>query len=336
MPGEFEYIAWLRARTPTDARVPVGPGDDCAVLTPPSRPLLVTTDMLMDGTDFVLAEVGPRRAGRKAMAANLSDIAAMAGVPVAAVVSVALPKGAACRVATKLNATRQAADPTNPTPSPSPFREGEPGVALLAEELYRGLRDAADAFGVALVGGDTNSWDGPLVISVTALGEATARGPVRRGGAKPGDWLFVTGPLGGSILGHHLDFTPRVREALALAAAVELHAMIDVSDGLAADLNHVCEESRCGAVLDAEAIPVSDAARALSAASGKSALEHALGDGEDFELVFAVAPEDGAKLLAAPPVPGLTKIGVCIESGLWLDRNGARERLAPTGWVHAL
>ncbi len=300
MPGEFEYIAWLRAQTPADPRVLIGPGDDCAALAPPARALLVTTDMLMDGTDFVLAEVGPRRVGRKAMAANLSDIAAMAGTPTAAVVSVALPRGG---------------------------RE-------LAQELYHGLRDVADAVGVALVGGDTNSWDGKLVISVTALGEAGPRGPVRRNGAKPGDFLFVTGPLGGSILGHHLDFTPRVREALALHAAVELRAMCDISDGLTADLNHICEESKCGAVLVAEAIPVSDAARELSRTSGKTALDHALGDGEDFELVFAVSPADGTKLLAAPPVPGLVKIGECVREGLWLETNGARQKLEPRGWVH--
>jgi len=101
------------------------------------------------------------------------------------------------------------------------------------------------------------------------MGEATERGPVRRSGAKAGDWLFVTGPLGGSILGHHFDFTPRVREALSLHEAVELHALIDISDGLAADLNHILEESRCGAVLVAESIPVSDAANELSRTSGR-------------------------------------------------------------------
>ena len=194
----------------------------------------------------------------------------------------------------------------------------------LATELYLGLRDVADAFGVALVGGDTNSWDGKLAISVTALGEATARGPVRRNGAKPGDWLFVTGPLGGSILGHHLDFIPRVHEALALHRAVELRAMLDISDGLAADVNHICEESGCGVVLVAEAIPVSDAARELGRTSGKTPLQHALGDGEDFELVFAVSPEDGMKLLTARPVPGLVKIGECVESGLWLESAAAQ------------
>ena len=297
--AEFDYIAWLRSQTPPAARVRIGPGDDAAALVPPARELLVTTDMLMDGTDFVLADVGPRRVGRKAMAVNLSDIAAMAGVPIAAVVSVALP----------------------------------PAARSLAEELYRGLRDTADAFGVPIVGGDTNSWNGPLVISVTAMGEATTRGPVRRNGAKPGDWLFVTGELGGSILGHHLDFTPRVREALALHEAVELHALIDISDGLAADLNHVLEESGCGAVLVADAIPLSDAARALSRTSGTTALQHALGDGEDFELVFAVSPADGERLLSASPVR-VWKIGECVDAGLWLEENGTRRPLKPAGWVH--
>src|SRR5262249_21538661 len=154
--------------------------------------------------------------------------------------------------------------------------------------LYRGLRHVADAFDTVIVGGDTNSWGGPLVISVTLLGEATERGPVRRAGAKPGDWLLVTGPLGGSILGKHLDFTPRVREALQLHQFADLHAMIDISDGLAADVDHLCSESRCGAVLRAEAIPISEAARSIH--DGRSPLDHALSDGEDFELVFALPP----------------------------------------------
>ncbi|HZT83241.1 MAG TPA: thiamine-phosphate kinase [Gemmataceae bacterium] len=303
-PGEFSYIAWLRARTPADPRVLIGPGDDAAALRfPPGAPVLVTTDMLLEGSCFRLAEAGPRRVGRKAMAVNLSDIAAMAGRPVAAVVSVGLP------------------------------REG--GRAL-AEELYRGLREAADAFDTAVVGGDTNSWDGPLVVGVTLLGEATERGPVRRSGARPGDWLLATGDFGGSILGKHLDFTPRVREALALHAAAPLRAMIDVSDGLAADVNHLCEESQCGAVLRAEAIPVSAAAKAMP--DGRPPLEHALGDGEDFELVFAVAPDDARSLLGNPPLIGvpLTHIGECVESGLWLEERGARRPLEPRGYVHEL
>src|SRR2546423_7426074 len=170
--GEFAYIDWLRRRTPADPRVLIGPGDDTAALRlTPGAPCLVTTDMLLDGSCFRLAEAGPRRVGRKAIAVNLSDIAAMAGVPTAAVVSVGLPRSCG--------------------------RE-------LAEELYLGMREVADAFAVPLVGGDTNSWDGPLSISVTLLGEATERGPVFRSGAKVGDWVMGTGPVRGSILGLHL------------------------------------------------------------------------------------------------------------------------------------
>jgi thiamine-monophosphate kinase len=303
--SEFAYIDWLRRQTPSDPRVLIGPGDDAAALRwTPGASCLVTTDMLLEGSCFRLAEAGPRRVGRKAMAVNLSDIAAMAGRPVAAVVSVGLP------------------------------REG--GRAL-GEELYHGLREVADAFDTAVVGGDTNSWDGPLVISVTVLGEATGRGPVPRSGARPGDWLLVTGPLGGSLLGKHLDFTPRVREAQRLHSEADLHAMIDLSDGLAADVAHICRESGCGAVLRAESIPASaDAGRMTD---GLTPLEHALGDGEDFELVFAVSPEQGRRLIAAQPVPGVTlsAIGECVDTpGLWLESGGTRRPLEPRGYVHRL
>jgi thiamine-monophosphate kinase len=302
--GEFAYIDWVRRRTPADARVLIGPGDDAAALRwPGGAPCLVTTDMLLEGSCFLLAEAGPRQVGRKAMAVNLSDIAAMAGRPVAAVVAVGLPRQ---------------------------------GGRALAEELYHGLREAADAFDTALVGGDTNTWDGPLVVSVTLLGEATPRGPVRRSGARPGDWLLATGPFGGSILGKHLTFTPRVREALALHEAADLHALIDVSDGLAQDVHHICAESRCGAVLRAEAIPIADDARRMN--DGQPPLEHALRDGEDFELVFAVSPEDGRALVERQPVAGvtLTAIGECVEQGLWLEEGGRRRPLEPRGYVHAL
>jgi thiamine-monophosphate kinase len=129
---------------------------------------------------------------------------------------------------------------------------------------------------------------------------------------------------------------PRVREALQLHAAVPLHAMIDVSDGLAADVHHLCQESGCGAVLRAEAIPIADAARAL--ADGASPLEHALGDGEDFELVFAVAPADARSLLTHQPIAGVTlvEIGACVEQGLWLEEAGRRAPLTPHGYVHPL
>jgi thiamine-monophosphate kinase len=296
--SEFDYISWLRRQSLPNPRVLVGPGDDAAVLDwSNAHPCLVTTDMLMDGIDFHLSEAGPFRVGRKAMAANLSDIAAMAGRPVAAVAAVALPRT---------------------------------GDSKLAEELYRGLRDVADAFDTPIVGGDTNSWQGPLVISVTVLGEAVGRRPVLRNGAKPGDCLMVTGPLGGSLSGKHLDFTPRVREALQLAEAVRLHAMIDISDGLAADVGHICEESNCGALLDAESIPVSGHAESL---------EQALFDGEDFELAFAIEQSHAHWLIQNQPIAGirLSAIGEFVEEkGLWLEQGPLRKPLQPKGWVHEL
>jgi thiamine-monophosphate kinase len=312
--GEFAFIDWLRQRTPSARRVLVGPGDDtAAVAWPSAAPCLVTTDMLLEGSCFLLEgspiqkagvpAASPRQVGRKAMAVNLSDVAAMAGQPVAAVVSVGLPRR---------------------------------GGRRLAEELYLGLREVADAFDTAIVGGDTNSWDGPLVINVALFGEPGPHGLVLRSGARPGDLLFVTGSLGGSILGKHLDFTPRVREALTLAATVNLHAMMDVSDGLSADVAKMCLESKCGALLRSDAIPISEAARSMK--DGLSPLQHALGDGEDFELVFAVAPEEGRDLLARAPLPGvtLTAIGECVTEGLWLEEGGRRRELSPAGYVHEL
>jgi thiamine-monophosphate kinase len=309
-PGEFDYIDWVRKRISPTPGVLIGPGDDCAALVPPTGPLLVTTDVLTEGVDFLLAEHGGRAAGRKAMAANLSDMAAMAGRPTAAVVGVVLPRSGAGGWTTR----------------------------QIAEDVFWGLEETARAHGVPLVGGDTNTWDGGLVVAVTVLGEATRRGPVRRSGASPGDWIVVTGPCGGSILGRHLDPKPRVREALALHEAVPLHALIDVSDGLAADLEHICRESGCGAVLVAADIPISPDAHELARRTGQRPLDHALGDGEDFELIFTVAPADGRRLLREQPVAGVTlvRIGECVESGFWLEEDGRRRPLEPTGWVHKL
>lgn len=305
--GEFAFIDWIRRQVSPNAQVVVGLGDDAAVLDlRKGRRCLVTTDMLLEGCHFKMSEVGPKAVGRKAMAVNLSDIAAMAGIPVAAVVSLGLPRSAAWG---------------------------------LAEKIYSGLREMADIFETQIVGGDTNCWDGPLVINVALLGEETARGPVRRAGAECGDWLFVTGPLGGSLKGKHLTFKPRVREALKLHAAVNLKAMIDISDGLSADLDHICEESGCGAVLYEAMIPISQAAREIG--DSLSALEHALGDGEDFELLFAVSPSEGQKLLREQPVEDMgvvvTRVGECVKGGLWLeDAEGKRRELEPKGYVHEM
>ena len=157
---------------------------------------------------------------------------------------------------------------------------------------------------MAIAGGDTNSWDGPLVISVTALGEVTADGPLCRSGAKPGDRIIVTGSFGGSILGRHLDVEPRIEEALLLNQRYRLHAGIDCSDGLSLDLWHLCEASRCGAIVDIDRVPIAPAAERTCQTTndGTSPLDHALSDGEDFELILAVPPESAQRMLADQPL----------------------------------
>ena len=244
--------------------------------------------------------------GRKALAANLSDLAAMAAKPLAGVIALALPR---------------------------------PGGMELAVALYEGMLPLAQQYDLAIAGGDTNSWDGPLAISITLLGEVTGRGPLCRGGALPGDRILVTGSFGGSILGRHLDFEPRVREALALHARYQLHAGTDVSDGLSLDLSHILEESHCGAVLQADAVPISAEARRLAdrLADGSTPLDHALGDGEDFELILAVPPDEARRMLTEQPVGvPLSDVGEFIaEPGLWIqDAGGVRRPLTPRGWEH--
>lgn len=306
---ELELIDHLRKRLPAHPRLKLGIGDDAAVLDLAHRDdVVVTVDMLMEGVDFRFPDADPRAVGYKSLAVNLSDLAAMAARPLAAVVAVALPRR---------------------------------GGMDLAVQLYEGLLPLAERFDTALAGGDTNSWDGPLVISITALGEVGPRGPLCRSGARPGDWIMTTGAFGGSILGRHLTFEPRVCEAQLLHEQFTLHAGIDASDGLSLDLWRMCEASGCGAALDLAAVPVSDDARRLAQqlADGSTPLDHALADGEDFELILAVPPEAGAELLARQPlgVP-LTKIGAFIsERGLWRrDAAGSLAPLPPQGYQHSL
>jgi thiamine-monophosphate kinase len=304
---ERQFISWLRERLPQHPLLRLGPGDDAAVLQMADvKQCVITVDMLMDHVDFELTEVDPRRVGHKCLAANLSDLAAMASRPLACVIAAALPKS---------------------------------GSMDLAVALYEGMLPLAERYEVAIAGGDTNSWDGPLAVSITLLGEVTNRGPLCRRGAQPGDHILVTGSFGGSILGRHLDFEPRVHEALALHARYELHAGTDVSDGLSLDLSHILEESHCGAVLHADAVPVADAAHRLADQldDGSTPLDHALSDGEDFELILALPPHEAQRVLAEQPLGvTLSDIGEFIpEPGLWIqDSKGIRLPFVPRGWEH--
>jgi thiamine-monophosphate kinase len=305
---ESELIAWLRERVPPHPQLLLGPGDDAAILRLADRAdCVVTVDLLTEGVDFDLKAVTARRVGRKALAVSLSDLAAMAARPVGMVVAVALPRR---------------------------------GGRQLAVDLFEGLAETAQRYGVAVAGGDTNSWDGPLVVSVTAIGQTTTAGPLLRSGAKPGDRILVTGTFGGSILGKHLDFEPRVAESLLLADRCRLHAGIDTSDGLTLDLSRIAAESGCGALMDLCRVPISLAANELARqqSDGRTPLEHALSDGEDFELILAVAPDDAARLVSEQPVAPLqlTDIGQFIaEPGLWqTTAGGERQPLKPAGWEH--
>jgi thiamine-monophosphate kinase len=301
--GEFGLIAWLRAHAVPRGQALVGIGDDCAVLRPAAdRDLVVTTDMLMDGRHFALDRDGPAAVGAKALGVNLSDIAAMAGRPLAAVVAVALPKS---------------------------------GAVAVAQGMLAGMRPVAERFGVELVGGDTNGWDGPLVISVTVLGDVPASGAVLRSGARPGDAIAVTGPLGGSLLGRHLRPEPRIDEAQALVSAARLHALIDISDGLASDLGHILDQSGgLGAVLNAEQLPIHADALAMSARDGRTPLDHALNDGEDFELCVVLPASDFPA--AQRVVPVLRLVGVVVaQRGLWLrGADGSMSALEARGFDH--
>jgi thiamine-monophosphate kinase len=307
---EFAFIDGLRGRLAREHRanaaLTIPPGDDSAELPVPSGRVLLAADMLLDGVHFDLRAIDAALAGRKALAVNLSDVAAMAGRPTAALVSLALPRAA--------------------------------GMAL-AERVMDGLIELAARHGVAIAGGDTNAWNGPFAINVAITGEPHARGSVTRAGARPGDQVLVTGALGGSIFGRHLAFAPRIAEAALLHERYGLSAMIDVSDGLGSDLRHVMAASGCAARLTRAAIPVhADAARH---ADGLAPLAHALSDGEDFELCFTLPAAAAERLLRERPLGdavAITRIGEVIAAGAGTAQlaweNG--EELVARGYVHQL
>jgi len=293
---EHDLINWICSHELDSSVVVAGPGDDCAVIVLGEEQVLVTVDQLLDGVHFDLARCGGQAAGRKAMARSLSDIAAMAGEATAAVVSLAIPAGC------------------------------DEGVG---KDIYRGLRGLGEQFGCAVAGGDVAVWAGRLAISVTVVGRCAGVKPVLRSGARVGDAICVTGQLGGAWRHQRdLTFRPRLTEARQLAGRCEVHAMIDLSDGLATDLRHMCDASGVGAELQADAIPVHPQS---------DGLKGALCDGEDYELLFAVSPAE-AGAIAAEGLAGtmVSLIGTITEGReiVLADPDGKRGPLKCTGWEH--
>jgi len=307
--NEFELIARLTQSLPTNGQVVAGAGDDCAVLDlgVPKKLILFKTDAVVAGIHFT-PETPPEKIGRKALARVLSDIAAMAGTPTAALVTLALPANF---------------------------------DAEFVAKIYAGLNALAEQTGVAVVGGETTTNPERLLISIALLGTVPRGKAILRSGAKVGDAIFVTGELGGSLAVRHLEFEPRLAEARWLAEHFSIHAMMDISDGLAGDLRHILFASRVGAELLKSAVPVSRAAklRAREGSTAKPAFAAALTDGEDFELLFTVASQDAVQLLDAWnkkfPKLKLSCIGkiVAREGILIRDKHGS-QRLNAHGYVH--
>jgi thiamine-monophosphate kinase len=269
--GEDRLVATLTRDLPRSAEVLVGAGDDCAVIGRPraARWQLLKTDVVVEGVHF-LPEEDARRVGWKALCRAISDIAAMGGTPAQALITIAAPLK-------------------------SPVER--------MKALYAGLRKAARKYSVSIVGGETSRSPGPLFINVALTGWVERQHCVLRSGGRPGDLLYVTGRLGGSLAGKHLDFQPRVEEARWLVSHFKPRAMMDLSDGLASDLPRLAAASQCGYTVEEARLPLNRGCTPVQAMS----------EGEDFELLFALPARSAAALERAwkkqfPRLP-LTLIG---------------------------
>lgn len=307
--NEWELIGRLTRALPANATVVTGAGDDCAVLDfgLSDKLFLFKTDAVVEGVHFE-KDTPPEKIGRKALARCLSDIAAMAGTPTAAVVTIGLPQ------------------------------QFKPETI---EKIYDGLNHLAKKHGVAVVGGETTANPERLFVSVALLGTVNRGKQILRSTARAGDAIFVTGELGGSATGKHLEFEPRLAEARWLTEQFPIHAMIDLSDGLAGDLRHILKASGVGAELLKSAIPISRAAKEMVRKNpfGRTALAAALSEGEDFELLFTLAAGDAVKLLDAWkkhfPKLKLSCIGKIIAGeGVTLRDKSGVQPLNAHGYVH--
>ena len=287
---ERQLINWILNALPSSPSSLTGNGDDCAVINGKGNRILVATDMLIDGTHFNIHEMSPELIGRKAVAVNFSDLAAMGGDPTAVFISLAIPKD------TKLEWVKR---------------------------VLQGAHELSKRFQCGIDGGDTNTWDARFAINVCVIGTPHWRGPVRRSGAKSGDVVMVTGQsLGGSLKsGHHATFTPRLLEAKWILDRYPVHSMTDLSDGLGSDVRNLAESSRKKLLIIGDDLQ--------NKTSRFQDFRSIFCDGEDFELLFTCSPWVAENLLNEFPWPcGLRKIGHVSEGeGVFFLKNEAAEPL---------
>jgi thiamine-monophosphate kinase len=324
--GERALIARIKARVSMPSWVVIGPGDDAAVIKPQRGAFdVLTTDAQVDGVHFDRRFVPADAIGHRALAVNLSDLAAMGASPRAALLSLALPPAL--------------------------------DVATL-EQVLDGLLALAARYRVTLIGGNITQTPGPLTLDVTAIGSARPRRVLTRGGARPGDEVYVTGTLGEAAVGLHklqaatqpaagwaadacvgryLRPDPRVRAGMLLGRNRAASSCMDVSDGLADCVRQVAEASGVGITLDASAIPTSAEVRDAQSRRGRDPLEPALGGGDDYELFFTVRPAHRGRLRAVCQQLGdlpITRIGVVTRERALLIRHEEGLGALPAGYEH--
>lgn len=332
MPRESEIIARLKSMAPAGDAVLVGIGDDAAVIKGQGgKDLIVCCDLMVEGVHFRTEWTPPGILGRKALAVSLSDVAAMGGVPKFAMVSIALPRDCSSE---------------------------------FIDEFFKGLFELAGASGISIIGGDTSSSRDSMFIDVSVLGECDSGTAVTRRGAKIGDTVYVSGSLGASALGlslledgfriddskssdarskavlKHLAPEPRLKLGRALGEARLASAMIDISDGLSTDLWHVLDESDCGALINAAAIPIAECVRSIAAAVPEiDALRLAVDGGEEYELLFTARPEDRPRIDEISSVCGveITAVGEIVGGRrLQLETGDSFELVQPAGYEHRI
>lgn len=291
--GEFRLIERFKKRIKPDSSLVVGSGDDCAVLKfNKDKYQLFTCDMIAENVDFTLKD-DPYFIGRKAVAISISDIASSSGLPRHCVISMGLPKNTRLKV---------------------------------IDRIFKGMLDICREYNINIAGGDLSSSD-RIVLDVSMLGLVEKNKLTLRSSARPGDFIFITGELGGSILGKHLKFTPRIKEARFLAKNFKVNAMIDISDGLTQDLKHILKQSKVGAVIYEKLIPLSPEARNLS---------DALESGEEFELLFTLPRLESKRLLSRRLVD-FKPIGEIVDKKYGfklINEEGKIKNINSKGYLH--